>query len=291
MHKAATVAILAAFLVSCASSPPPASTPAASATPGTGSSRYEMEHDSPLLEPFDLSRVKPVIPVVERRTIAGNKSPYTVNGVTYRVMDSEVGYSDTGRASWYGRKFHGHRTSNGEVYDMFQLSAAHRSLPIPSFAKVTNLENGRSVVVRINDRGPFHRDRIIDLSYAGATLLGFAEAGTARVRVEAIVPGQQPPVMVAGSAMPAPGAMAARPLPGGGEYLQVGAFSNLESAHGVLPRLATITSVPAFVRSEPGNSGMLHRVRLGPLDDSVDLDGLIKAIVDANLGMPFRIRQ
>src|SRR5690606_26967669 len=140
----AAASIVAGILVSCASAPPAPATTGGDTPANTG--RYEMLHDSPLLEPFDLSKVKPCIPVAERRTLAGNKSPYTVNGVSYRVMESEAGYTATGRASWYGRKFHGHRTSNGEVYDMFQLSAAHRSLPIPSFAKVTNLDNGRSVI-------------------------------------------------------------------------------------------------------------------------------------------------
>ncbi len=101
-----------------------------------------MNNDSPLLEPIDLSQVRPVIPKIENRTLAGNKSPYTVNGKTYRVMDSEAGYTDTGFASWYGRKFHGHLTSNGEIYDMFQLSAAHKTLTIPSYIRVTNLDNG-----------------------------------------------------------------------------------------------------------------------------------------------------
>src|SRR5690606_6140773 len=130
-------------------------------------------------------------PKPEVRTRAGNKNPYTVNGRSYRVLESEAGYTETGMASWYGRKFHGHLTSNGEVYDMFQLSAAHTSLPIPSYIRVTNLDNGKSVIARVNERGPFQPGRIVDLSYAGAVMLGYAGKGTARVRVEAIVPGQE----------------------------------------------------------------------------------------------------
>src|SRR5690606_38994954 len=155
---------------------------------------YQMDEVSGALETIDLDSIRPVIPRVERRTAAGNKSPYTINGVTYRVMSSEEGFSEVGMASWYGRKFHGHLTSNGERYDMFQISAAHTRLPIPSYIRVTNLENGLSITARVNDRGPFHPGRVVDLSYAGAVLLGYAGKGTARVRVEAIMPesGQLP---------------------------------------------------------------------------------------------------
>ena len=149
----------------------------------SGNSRYEMADDSPTLEPINLSEVKPVIPVPLTRTLAGNKSPYTVFGLDYHVLPTEIGYEETGDASWYGRKFHGHLTSNGEIYDMFSYTAAHKSLPIPSFLEVTNLENGKNLIVRVNDRGPFHGNRIVDLSYAAATYLGYAENGTARVKI------------------------------------------------------------------------------------------------------------
>jgi peptidoglycan lytic transglycosylase len=114
--------------------------------------------------------------------------PYTVLGRRYAPYRSLHPYRERGLASWYGRQFHGRPTSSGERYDMYAMTAAHTILPIPSYARVTNLSNGRSVVVRINDRGPFHRDRIIDLSYAAAYKLGYAKAGSARVEVEAILP-------------------------------------------------------------------------------------------------------
>ncbi|PJK10320.1 hypothetical protein CO608_06560 [Lysobacteraceae bacterium NML08-0793] len=123
------------------------------------------------------------------RSAVGNRSPYTVLGKRYTVMDDHRGYVEQGRASYYGNKFHGRRTSNQEVYDMYAFTAAHRNLPLPSFARVTNLDNGKSVVVRVNDRGPFHENRLIDLSYAAAVKLGFREAGTARVEVRALLPG------------------------------------------------------------------------------------------------------
>lgn len=130
-------------------------------------------------------------PVVtnEARSPVGNKSPYVVLGKQYRVMDRVDGYVEQGTASYYGQKFHGRLTSNREVYDMYTFSAAHKTLPLPSFARVTNLDNGESVVVRVNDRGPFHDGRVIDLSYAAAVRLGITQRGTGRVEVRALTPG------------------------------------------------------------------------------------------------------
>ena len=139
----------------------------------------------------------------EPRARTGNRD-YAVLGKKYRVLDDHEGYSEEGGASYYGKKFHGRRTSSGEVYDMYAFSAAHKSLPLPSFARVTNLDNGKSVVVRVNDRGPFHKGRIIDLSYAAAVKLGYRERGTARVRVEALSPDA---VATAAAAPAAPSAM------------------------------------------------------------------------------------
>ena len=127
----------------------------------------------------------------EPRSRYGNRSPYKVLGKSYTVLDRPHGYVEKGRASYYGNKFHGRRTSNQEVYDMYAFTAAHRSLPLPSYARVTNLDNGKSVVVRVNDRGPFHSGRLIDLSYAAAVKLGYRERGTANVEVRALAPGEQ----------------------------------------------------------------------------------------------------
>src|SRR6476661_1650747 len=122
----------------------------------------------------------------EARSIYGNRSPYQVLGQTYRVIDDPSQYDEVGLASFYGNKFHGRRTSNLEVYDMYAFSAAHKTLPLPSFARVTNLANGKSVIVRVNDRGPFHDGRLIDLSYAAAVKLGVYPHGTARVQVHGL---------------------------------------------------------------------------------------------------------
>ncbi|MGS2720553.1 septal ring lytic transglycosylase RlpA family protein [Paraglaciecola aestuariivivens] len=115
-----------------------------------------------------------------------NMRPYTIRGVKYHPLNTGKGYSKQGYASWYGQKFHGHKTSNGEIYDMYQMSAAHKTLPLPSFARVTNLANGKQVVVRINDRGPFHAGRLIDLSYAAALKLDMLKTGLAEVKVDVL---------------------------------------------------------------------------------------------------------
>ena len=274
----------------------------------TGSGRYDMADDSPVLEPIDLSAVKPVVPVPVTRTLAGNKSPYTVNGKTYTVMASEAGYQETGMASWYGRKFHGHLTSNGEIYDMFRLSAAHKSLPIPSFLEVTNLDNGKSVVVRVNDRGPFHDGRIVDLSYAAAAYLDYADKGTARVRVRALMPAldtpaDRSPVLLTDNtrAVETEAALLGNVLQerdlierdAGEEFLQIAAFSNIDSARQIVATVSRLTTLPVFIRSDADVStgNLLHRVRLGPVSETMDLQGLISMIMDAGLGKPFRVRQ
>ena len=129
-----------------------------------------------------------VVPRAEQKSRIGNAPSYVVFGRRYSVLRTSSGYVEEGIASWYGEPFHGRRTSSGEVYDMHQLSAAHKSLPLPTYVQVTNLENGRRIVVRVNDRGPFHEGRIIDLSYAAARKLDIVGPGTARVEVRALAP-------------------------------------------------------------------------------------------------------
>jgi rare lipoprotein A len=289
--------IMVVLMTACASAPPAQNRSSSPASSSASNSRYAMANDSGALEPIDLSKVQPVVPRVERRTVAGNKNPYTVNGVTYHVLPSEEGYTETGMASWYGRKFHGHLTSNGEIYDMFQLSAAHTRLPIPSYVRVTNLDNGKSIIARVNDRGPFHPGRIVDLSYAGAVMLGYADKGTARVRVEAIVPidgNPNPSQPIVHAVSSVEGVATERRLieqNTGREFLQVGAFANANSARSLVSRLAALTSLPVFIASDQADNGTtLHKVRIGPLPDGDNVQGLIEAVVRAQLGTPFKIR-
>jgi rare lipoprotein A len=302
---------MAVALAACQSSGPAGTASSSQRQPSSGS-RYALENDIAVNEPIDLAAIREVIPREERRTSAGNKSPYTVNGRTYLVLESEAGYSETGMASWYGRKFHGHLTSNGEVYDMFQLSAAHTTLPIPSYIRVTNLDNGRSVIARVNDRGPFHPGRVVDMSYAGAVLLGYAKGGTARVRVEAIAPGAGV-LSSAAPATPVPAraaSVSAEPVVyaassvetvaterqlieegRGTEYLQVGAFSSVDSARNLVTQLQGVTRMDVVVHSESGTNGtVLHKVRIGPLTDEVQARAVQDAVVAARLGNPFKVR-
>jgi len=160
--------------------------------------------------------------------------PYTVLGRTYTPFTEPRPYKARGRASWYGRRYHGQRTSSGEVYDMYSMSAAHTLLPLPSFARVTNLSNGKSVVVRVNDRGPFHEDRIIDLSYTAAYKLEFVNRGSAMVEVEAIIPGTTAVAAAAREPPPAPAPIASE---AGGIYVQLGAFSVADNADMFLRRM------------------------------------------------------
>jgi len=230
-----------------------------------------------------MSNVPDAIPRYENRTIAGNKNPYTVLGKTYYLMDDERAYKERGMASWYGYKFNGERTSNGELYDMFSMTGAHKTLPIPSYVRVTNLDNRKTVIVRINDRGPFHDGRIIDLSYAAAQRLGITRMGTGNVEVEVVVPDgdPRPPLLRAPKTEVASAKAAgivsktelgtaasdtAAKIPEG-TYLQIGAFSVENSAKQFAANVGKALTYPVVINvSQPPNK--LYRVRVGPFKDA-----------------------
>lgn len=180
---------------------------------------------------------------------AGNSSPYTVLGKSYDVMRSAQGYREEGIASWYGLKFHGRKTANGERFNSYLATAAHKTLPIPTWLRVTNLANNKQIVVKVNDRGPFHGDRLIDLSYGAALKLGFAEKGTASVRLEAI---------------DVPGVSDLRP-DAVGIYLQIGAFVRQQSAQTVRDRAAVVLDAPVTLERAENGGTSVYRVRVGPL--------------------------
>ncbi len=211
----------------------------------------------------DWQRIAQPEPRPEPLSAYGNRSPYRVLGRNYRVLGDARGYRERGIASWYGAKFHGRATSSMEPYDMCAFSAAHKSLPLPSYARVTHLGNGRSIVVRVNDRGPFHDGRVIDLSYVAALALGVYQTGTAMVEVEAIVPDGTAPASVSAqvpSAAPAP----AGTLAGGGKlYVQVGAFSDQGNAR-ILHRQLRRDGEPARIERVYNAGRRMYRVRLGP---------------------------
>ena len=264
-------------------------------------------------KPPDVNQVPDAVPREEPRSAFGNPPFYVVAGHRYVVLPTAAGYVERGVASWYGTEFHGLRTSTGESYDMFAMTAAHKTLPLPCYARVTNLSNGRSVVVRINDRGPFVANRIIDLSYSAAGRLDMIRNGTAFVQVEVLTPAAPsltasmpvsapaaqsasvgvssvpavsvPPVSPAPSApaaAPAPPAAAApaapvvTPAPAGTFYIQVGAYAQLQNANGAVRKLRTAGLENVFLVPDAHQS--LQRVRIGPIESVQQFDALIERL-------------
>lgn len=225
---------------------------------------------------MDLSLIPDAVPRVEPRSRRGNPPSYEVFGKRYVLLPTAEGYKERGVASWYGPDFHTRPTSSGEPYDMYAMTAAHKTLPIPAYARVTNLANGRSVVVRINDRGPFVANRIIDLSYTAAHKLDMTRAGTAFVEVEVITPGSLSEA--ARNVAPAP----PPPLVPPGLYLQAGAFGVEANATQVASRLraAGISNVTIRI---PDAASPLYRVRVGPLADVDTFDLLKNRISDLGI--------
>jgi rare lipoprotein A len=227
--------------------------------------------DGKPLHQLSAADVADAVPQAEPIFAAGNTSPYKVNGVEYRVLQSGHGYRERGIASWYGQKFHGRNTANGEVFDAYAASAAHRTLPLPSYARVTNLSNHRSIIVKVNDRGPFHADRLIDLSYGAAVSLGFSEQGTARVEVVALS---------------VEGAEDLRSDPSLAHwksdyrYLQVGSFSQRDAAHGLQQRLSGFTDEDVSVREVQHRGNAFYRVRIGPIVDRNRLLALREELIE-----------
>ncbi len=204
---------------------------------------------------LDVSLLQQPTPRNEPKSRYGNKSPYTVLKKKYFVRDSAEGYKERGIASWYGTKFHGRATSSAEIYDMCQFSAAHKTLPIPSYARVTRLDTGESVIVRVNDRGPFHEGRVIDLSFAAASKLGINRTGTAKVEVEAISASESmpPPVVLPESQK---------------TYLQVASFSREDNADALKERLQAAGLDHVQVKKHRLDGDPVWRVRIGPLGDN-----------------------
>lgn len=283
-HKKTTALCLAiAVLSGCSSSGhiPGDSGSDNRAAPG---SRYSLKKDVAPERDIDVSMIPNAVPRAEPYSARGNKTPYVVWGKTYHVLDSHEGYSETGLASWYGQKFHGHETSNGEIYDMYKMTAAHKSLPIPSYVLVENLDNGAEVIVRVNDRGPFHSDRIIDLSYAAAKKLGYKDKGTAKVRVTGIpvsgnlsTPAPQPE----SSGMNSRPEITSTPLPpqsAGQYFVQVGAFSEQERAQAFRASISDRISGDTRVHSEGLGLLARHKVWAGPFESREVAEGQLENI-------------
>ena len=322
--KLVAFAALAVLVASCTTSrsptPKTTSSTAVRAQPGLDINRAHKD-GAPWWD-VDVSRIPDATPTLHTGPYKAN--PYTVLGKTYFPLQESKTYVASGTASWYGTKFHGQNTANGEVYDLYGMSAAHKTLPLPSYVRVTNLDNNRTVILRVNDRGPFYSDRIIDLSYAAAKKLGYAETGTARVKVEGIDPQQYwaakgrpaplmlnepqvaqnsapvitasagtveqwtpPPQQHASDTVPVP--MSAKKNASAtapGQYLQVGAFANPDAAELLRSKLSGMVSAPVFISSIVRNQQTLHRVRLGPIGSPGEIAQVQNSVRLANLGSP-----
>ncbi|MDL5597559.1 septal ring lytic transglycosylase RlpA family protein [Bacillus subtilis] len=321
--KLVAFAALAVLVASCSTSRAPTQKYASNtvrAQPGLDINRAHKD-GAPWWD-VDVSRIPDATPTLHTGPYKAN--PYTVLGKTYFPLQESKTYVASGTASWYGTKFHGQNTANGEVYDLYGMSAAHKTLPLPSYVRVTNLDNNKSVILRVNDRGPFYSDRIIDLSYAAAKKLGYAEIGTARVKVEGIDPQQwwaakgrpaplmlnepqvaqntapvitasagtieqwtPPPQQHASDTVPVQiGAKKNASAPASGQYLQVGAFANPDAAELLRSKLSGMVSAPVFISSIVRNQQTLHRVRLGPIGSPGEIAQVQNSVRSANLGSP-----
>ncbi len=239
---------------------------------------------------IDANSIPDPVPRHEPKSKYGNPKSYHVLGKTYYVENTAEGFRERGQASWYGHPFHGRRTSSGETYDMYLMTAAHKTVPIPSYMRVTNLENGKSMIVRVNDRGPFHEGRVIDLSYAAAKKLGVHASGTAPVEIAVVTPTQdnyprQParaPLMTAQASPAKPSLKPAQSAPNTTTtaqapvvsdaanqqaYLQVAAFNSKPRAQEMANHLQNLPEVPGIeIESGYSNNSPVHRVRVGPFN-------------------------
>jgi rare lipoprotein A len=297
-------AAVAIGMAACSSAPPRPETPSPAATP-------EPETPPPA------QSVQDVVPRIEPRSRKGNPPFYDVLGKRYFVLSSNVGYVERGVASWYGPGFHKVRTSIGETYDMYGMSAAHKTLPLPAYVRVTNLQNGRSIVVRVNDRGPFVGNRIIDLSYTAASKLDMLRNGTAMVEVRSLdaapapapvpVPAPEAPITAADSA-PAAAPLTASPLEATSPaaqlagsavvqvavpaalFIQAGAFSDPKNAERLVEKLRGGGYGKIFVRDNEIAGRRMYRVRIGPVPNVAEYDRIVAALArvgvhDAHLAL------
>lgn len=231
---------------------------------------------APRVQPKDLELTPDAIPRIEAKSRGGNPVSYQVFGKTYHVMPSANGFVQRGIASWYGTKFHGNKTSNGETYDMYAMTAAHKTLPLPSYVEVTDLDSGKKIIVRVNDRGPFHTGRIIDLSYAAAAKLGTLKHGTSNVEIKIVTvnssgnaPLESPPAQLTEQNTPynTNNKLLSRPVTSstkGFLFIQVGAFSSLDNATKLKHRLLNELNAPVSVKPNLTKPNPLYIVQVGP---------------------------
>lgn len=258
--------------------------------------RYGFAQDSAPSRHVDHTQVANAVPKHEPRSKYGNPKTYVVQGKRYTVRNNVRGFRQKGIASWYGTKFHGHRTSSGEPYNMYAMTAAHKTLPLPSYVEVHNLDNDRKIIVRVNDRGPFATGRIIDLSFVAAKKLGIAANGTGRVAIRVVEPGQTTAAtnFVTNSVTTSPiktgstvTVAAASTLPAEGQlYLQVGAFTDSNNATQLLNRLVDATPENVLINRKDAGDYNVYRVRIGPLHSEAHAQRLRTALEPLGLDSP-----
>ncbi|MCZ6687115.1 MAG: septal ring lytic transglycosylase RlpA family protein [Gammaproteobacteria bacterium] len=224
--------------------------------------------DSAPSTPVAPGQIREVVPKVEPRSASGNPAFYEVRGKRYHVLDDADGYRERGVASWYGKKFHGRPTATGERFDMYAASAAHKTLPLPAYARVTNLENGRSIIVRINDRGPFVANRLIDLSYGAAVELDMIGNGTSFVEVEVVTPKYGRRKHGGGGLPMVPGTL----------FVQVGAFSDRGNASRLRSMLLNAGLKDVVIRKDRVDGQRIYRVRVGPVANVDEFDATVERV-------------
>jgi len=232
--------------------------------------------DGPPSENIDVSTIPNAIPRESTPSRYGNPASYEVFGQRYYVMPSSEHYKERGIASWYGSKFHGRRTSSGEPYNMHAMTAAHKTLPLPTYVKVTNLKNKRQVILKVNDRGPFHEGRIIDLSYTAAVKLGIKATGTGWVEVEAINPKQKNKLTnkQSMSSLAPDNKKSAAAL-----YIQLGAYNHLDNARQRAEQInRLLPSRQAHINIRLKNGRQFYRVHIGPLHNTAEADKLTRSL-------------
>lgn len=232
---------------------------------------------------FDANNIPNAVPKVEPKSRYGNPASYVVFGKRYFVRKSAHCYHAKGIASWYGTKFHERRTSSGEPYNMFKMTAANKVLPLPTYVRVHNLENGRTIIVKVNDRGPFHENRIIDLSFAAGKKLQMTKKGTALVEVTAIDP--RHPNETCGKKTQTKAPVAGHPQ----IYLQLGAFSDKVNAKLLAKRIAKHSKTPVFVNAKNRGDKEIYKVQLGPIRSVNEADALTTRLEKEGFGTPFAV--
>ena len=247
-------------------------------TPITNEGRYSIAQDlAPDSPEFDINTLEQWHISAEPKSRYGNHSPYVVFGKTYHVADTKKDFEQTGTASWYGKKFHGHTTSNMEIFDMYKLTAAHRTLPLPSYVEVTNLDNNKKAIVRVNDRGPFKSKRIIDLSWAAAKALDYDKQGLANVHIRLLHPEDKTEQVL--QTVDSNKSSDEQGL----KFLQIGAFSEKTRALNVASQLSQVILLPIHVTNTIASTP-LYRVRIGPLSENVNIIDIIQKV--NNMGYP-----